>query len=1568
TFTVDTQFYGTKTVHAYIAGTPEINADNSFKIIPAIHTVTPATGTVGRVITVAGNGYGWLENVEIGFGTTSSIANPQCNTIGQFSVSWTVNTQVYGTCAVVGTGSGVATSTFFCLPHIVSVTPTSATVGRLITITGDGYIGNANGSLTFGTYQGEMGTASSSGTFSTIWTLNEQVGGSLTITAISIGAGHESISPFYINANVHTLTPLTGTVGTWVELTGNGYRESSAIRVHFGTTQSIATTSASGIVNGLGGTFTACFTINTQPYGTTTITVAGAINAATISFTILPNIFRVSPDTGTVGTRVTVAGNGYPIGSITINSGNKSAIATGTMGTYGSFTLSFTIDTQIYGTTNIIGVGTAGVSFTRTLVIQPNIWQVSPNNGTVGCSITVYGNGYGQTEPVQIDFGTTQAMTSTTTANNGSWTARFTVNKQSIGSNTVTATGSNTGVVSISSFLVKPKITNITPTAGSVGTVVTILTGNGYQALELVRVDFGNTSSITQVSVEADGAFLTSFTIDTQRYGTTTAVAQGVTSFGSSSIGFKIIPNIVSVSPSEGTVGTMITVTGDGFEYGQIGISFGYTPTIIQTMSNENGSFTISFVSDTQVYGTQAVKAYMTGNPNVFAEKTFFIWQTIDEVTPNRGTVGSIITVKGTGFDADDVMILNFGNSSDLAQPQASNRGSWTATFLIDTQPYGTTTVAVRGARDTAQGTSTTLIILPGIYSVLPAEGSVGTIVTVIGNGFVATDIVSITFGNTSGIATGTVGSNGLWTANFTINTQPLGWTTISASGTMATMATSTCRIIPAIAMISPQSGTVGTVVSIEGNGYNNEQVNIAFGDREIIATITASIGGTFATSFVVDTQRYGTTSVGAVGGTSGVPAQEKIFVIRPAVVKVTPTIGTVGSLVTVYGNGYGSEHLIQVNFGTTPNIVQTTSEVCGSWTVIFTVDIQKYGITGITAKDGDISATNNSFTVWPNIILSPTSGIVGSQVTVQGNGYGENGIVDINFGTTPTVIQGVANGSGVFTTSFTINLQPYGTTTVRGVGSIPVIPEKPFNILSKVTGVTPAVGSVTTMVTVCGNGFGAIEKIWVKFGTTVSITSTTTDMYGSWTATFSIDTQGYGTKTITAVGVDSGRSDQGIVKVVARIYQVLPVSGTVGSMVTIYGDGYLQESLTFKFGKYNVTSVNGGAGFCYASPVGSFSAFFVVSTQSAGTTTITATGDPAKSDQIVENTYYINGKILGVVPSSGTVGSRVTVSGNGFISSDSVRIDFGQSQSIAVANTSVDGTFSVGFTVDIKPMGTGTVLAVDKLTTDSKIFMVKSALTAVSPTTGTVGTIVSVSGNGFQSGEQIWIDFGSKITMTTTTATVNGTIGITWTVDEQQNGNAQINATGITTGATGTIGFNITHNLVNITPISGTVGSRVTVYGNGYVPGTITIGFGNKPGFVNSAINSNGSFTVGFTVDTQGYGSTTTTAQDTQLNKDTEVYLILSHITQVSPLSGTVGSLVTVSGDGYGTVEQIRLGFGTNNSITTVITGNGGSFANAVFTVDIQPSGTVTVTAAGVLDQVKHVDTDEYRIKGNIV
>jgi len=73
-----------------------------------------------------------------------------------------------------------------------------------------------------------------------------------------------------------------------------------------------------------------------------------------------------------------------------------------------------------------------------------------------------------------------------------------------------------------------------------------------------------------------------------------------------------------------------------------------------------------------------------------------------------------------------------------------------------------------------------------------------------------------------------------------------------------------------------------------------------------------------------------------------------------------------------------------------------------------------------------------------------------------------------------------------------------------------------------------------------------------------------------------------------------------------------------------------------------------------------------------------------------------------------------------------------------------------------------------------------------------------------------------------------------------------------------------------------------------------------------------------------------------------------------VSPISGTVGSFVTISGKGFFATEGIIIDFGTTSTIATTTTDGSGSFSTT-FTATFQPDfGTVTVSAKGLNSQAK--------------
>ncbi|MEK7274867.1 MAG: IPT/TIG domain-containing protein, partial [Candidatus Desantisbacteria bacterium] len=107
---------------------------------------------------------------------------------------------------------------------------------------------------------------------------------------------------------VSSVDPCFGTVGVRVAVTGCGYSAAEGIRIDFGTTLSIATTTASDA-----GTFSAGFTVDAQPYGTKTIIFTGQSSgkADRGEFFITPGRIQVTPLSGYTGALVTISGNGF---------------------------------------------------------------------------------------------------------------------------------------------------------------------------------------------------------------------------------------------------------------------------------------------------------------------------------------------------------------------------------------------------------------------------------------------------------------------------------------------------------------------------------------------------------------------------------------------------------------------------------------------------------------------------------------------------------------------------------------------------------------------------------------------------------------------------------------------------------------------------------------------------------------------------------------------------------------------------------------------------------------------------------------------------------------------------------------------------------------------------------------------------------------------------------------------------------------------------------------------------------------------------------------------------------
>ncbi|MEW6609759.1 MAG: CARDB domain-containing protein, partial [bacterium] len=149
-----------------------------------------------------------------------------------------------------------------------------------------------------------------------------------------------------------------------------------------------------------------------------------------------------------------------------------------------------------------------------------------------------------------------------------------------------------------------------------------------------------------------------------------------------------------------------------------------------------------------------------------------------------EGNVGEAITLRGSNWPPDKLVSIHFGTHQTIATTITSTNGTFSITFIVSTQPYGTTIITAEGCIATA-----IFFIKPKI-AIKPLSGNIGESITLNGTGFTKEAIISIDFGTSISITTTISSTNGTFSVIFIANLQPQGTTIISARGPSDDIAT----------------------------------------------------------------------------------------------------------------------------------------------------------------------------------------------------------------------------------------------------------------------------------------------------------------------------------------------------------------------------------------------------------------------------------------------------------------------------------------------------------------------------------------------------------------------------------------------------------------------------------------------------------------------------------------------------------------------------------------------------------------------------------------------------------
>ncbi len=222
--------------------------------------------------------------------------------------------------------------------------------------------------------------------------------------------------------------------------------------------------------------------------------------------------------------------------------------------------------------------------------------------------------------------------------------------------------------------------------------------------------------------------------------------------------------------------------------------------------------------------GSTATTSQVTTHKAPAPFRNFTVIPQIIIESEDEGPAGTEVEVSGTGFGyREDITIYFDGDEVELLDDiRANDFGSWTGSFLVPLASQGMHDITASGNdTDEADVIPAEFEVTPGI-SIEPNEGTVGSVFTVLGNGFAANETgIEILF-NTVAVTTGlSANVDGVFTADVTVPTAAMGEHSVGARGnttSAASVQTVTFEVQPEL-IVTPLSGYVGTEVEVTATG-----------------------------------------------------------------------------------------------------------------------------------------------------------------------------------------------------------------------------------------------------------------------------------------------------------------------------------------------------------------------------------------------------------------------------------------------------------------------------------------------------------------------------------------------------------------------------------------------------------------------------------------------------------------------------------------------------------------------------------------------------------------------------
>jgi len=430
----------------------------------------------------------------------------------------------------------------------------------------------------------------------------------------------------------------------------------------------------------------------------------------------------------------------------------------------------------------------------------------------------------------------------------------------------------------------------------------------------------------------------------------------------SSNSGSSSNPVITSLSPTSGSVGSSITITGTNFgsTQGSSAVTFNGT---IATPTGWSSTGIVALVPPGATTGNVVVTVSgVTSNGSSFTVVSTIPTPSITSLFPSSAPVGATVLINGNNFGSSGIV-----NFNGVSAPTAS----WSSSLIFATVPLGATSGNVVVVTDYISSAGTAFLVIPPANpsGISVNSGVSGASVTITGSGFGSSQSSAagnLVFNGANALVTSW--SDGSINAQIPTGAAPgLGAVTVTLGGVAKNSFPFT--VIPSLAP-TPGGASSGGYVVIAGADLGTSQgsSSLSFGglapqvinwnSTTVVAQIPSSLqGGTFAVSIIA----------------GGITTNFVNYTVNPGVTTISPAAGQVGTTVTITGTSLGNSGSIAFN---------GVSASTQSWTnTAVTAQVPSGATSGpVVMTSSGIQTNPINFTVLPapnpltSIVIQPAS------------------------------------------------------------------------------------------------------------------------------------------------------------------------------------------------------------------------------------------------------------------------------------------------------------------------------------------------------------------------------------------------------------------------------------------------------------------------------------------------------------------------------------------------------------------------------------------------------------------